>query len=514
MTLTHDDVKSYREALILDKKNRQDMFIPWEKTAIMFEAQRKFLADPTPTKLARCGNRAAKTFTTMRDLSWKAMRRHPLIEKWQKWDEKLYMRDGGKTWWVVAPTFEFLRETIWVMYLERFLPRWYYMDDDFVSGLSWKKEKGDDFLEKITFRNGDTIEFKTYSQNLLSKMGRAVSGGVYIDEMPPSLLVLSELVTRCLDHGADFICGFTPVVQVEEIRHYVDKHEGMSVHQWSLAENPIYRDDPAKLARALAEWKHLPEPLRLARENGDWYEELPQGVRIFENVTPECVDDFEIPLYWRQVRFSDPASHRTGVVIFAEDPNDGQWYATVAREIEWKDKLAKATDIERVIDSLAPHEDFRYHMSVYDNAEAWFGAHTEGKLGRWRPCVHKKSKDSLIMKTRDSIVEGRVKFFKFGAAALVRQIYQYRRRPDGAIHKKKDHLVDPLQYFCREMPTFVPGQQSVPCDMPEEIKKEHFKVLEKKWAQRGNRVFGSGVQFTQTQQRKQQILTLRQRGVR
>ena len=510
--ITHDDVKSYREALLVDKKKRQDMFIPWESTAVVFDAQKRFLADPAPTKLARCGNRAAKTFTTMRDLAWKVMRRHPYLEKWQRWDDKGYMRDGGKTWWVVAPTFEFLRETIWVMYLERFFPRWYYMDDDFVSGLQWKKDKGEEYLERVTFRNGDVVEFKTYSQNLLSKMGRAVSGGVYIDEMPPSLLVLSELVTRTLDHGADFILGFTPVVKVPEIREYVDKHERMSVHQWSLEENPIYRDDPEKLARALAEWKHLPEPLRLARLKGDWYEELPEGIRIFENVTPECVDDFEIPHDWRQVRFSDPASHRTGVIMLAEDPEDGQWYCIKAQEIEWKEKIAKATDIERVIDSLAPHPDFRYFMSVYDNAEAWFGAHTEGKLGRWRPCVHKKSKDRLIVKARECIVEKKVKFFKNGAAALIRQIYQYRRRPDGAIHKKKDHLVDPLQYFCWEMPPFRPRENPVPCDFPDELKKQHFKQLDKKWSRYSNRLEVG--QSTMLNQRKQKTYNLRNRGMR
>jgi hypothetical protein len=511
--ITHDDVKAYREALLLDKKNRQDMLIPWQADAVVFDAQKRFLADEALTKLARCGNRAAKTFTTMRDLSWKVMRRHPYIKKWQRWDEKSYFKDGGKTWWVVAPTFEFLRETIWKMYLERFFPKWYYTDDDFVSGLSWKKDKGEEYLESITFRNGDVVEFKTYSQNLLSKMGRAVSGGVYIDEMPPSLLVLSELVTRCLDHGADFILGFTPVVKVPDIREYVDKHTQMSVHQWALNENPVYRDNPEKLARAIAEWAGLPEPLRRARMTGEWYEEIPEGQRIFENVTPICVDDFEIPLDWRQVRFADPASHRTGVVIFAEDPNDGQWYATIAREIEWTGKLAKADDIEGVIDSLAPYEDFRYYMSVYDNAEAWFGAHSTGKLGKWRPCVHKKNKEILINNARDQVVAGRVKFFKVGAAALVRQIYQYRRKPDGAVYKKKDHLVDPLQYFCREMPPFIPGQQSVPCDLPEEIKKAHFRKLAKKWAQKGNRVFGGGT-VTRMQQRRQQVNTLRQRGVR
>ena len=41
---------------------------------------------------------------------------------------------------------------------------------------------------------------------------------------------------------------------------------------------------------------------------------------------------------------------------------------------------------------------------------------------------------------------------KYRAAPLVKQIYMYQRKEDGSIRKIKDHMVDCLQYFCRQMP--------------------------------------------------------------
>lgn len=507
--ITLDHIHSLREALRRNKELVESLFIPWEPKAEPFAKQEEFLRDAHLSKLARCGNRAAKTFTTMRDLSWRIMRKHWYLDKWRCDSEEDYMASGGRIFWVVGPTFEFMKETCWDMYLSRFIPEWYYVDDDFVSGLVTRKEKGVDVIDSVKFRNGDKIVFKTYSQDLKTKMGKAVDG-VYIDEMPPHLNILVELVTRTLDNDGCFILGFTPVVQNEEIKDYVDKHQSLHVYQWGLVDNPLYRDNPERLERALSEWAHLPEAMRNMRMTGEWYYEI-KGERVFENVDPEVVDDFEIPDDWRRARVADPANHRTGTAYFAEDPYDGQWYCVYAEEIEWKGKLARTEDIERVIDSRAPHPEFQYCMSLYDNAEAWFGAHAEGKQGRWRACVQKK-KDLLLMLTRDCIVNKRVKFFKQGAAAAIRQIYSYRRKEDGSIHKKKDHIVDCLQYFCREIPAFVQRTLQRPPTTGEELAREHFKNLKKKWARVGAEK-QVNTKFA-VSQRRSAVASLQRRGLR
>ena len=509
--LTPEIVHGLREAMLRDKETRGNAFLPWEPKAVPFEKQEAFLRDPHLTKLAQCGNRAAKTTTTMRDLSWRLMRKHWYLDNFLAVDDDDYMADGGKIFWLVGPTFDFLKETCWEQYLQKFIPEWYYTDDDFVSGVVMRKEKGVEIIDSVSFRNGDKLVFKTYSQDLKTKMGKAVHG-VYIDEMPPHLNILVELVTRTLDNDGCFILGFTPVVHNEEVKEYVDNHKRLHIHRWGLVDNPLFRDNPEKLERALDEWAHLPESMRNMRMTGEWYYES-KGQRVFENVDPEIVEDFEVPDYWRRFRVCDPATHRSGYTCYAEDPADGQWYCIDATEIEWKGKICKATDIEKVLDARVPFDGYRFNFSLYDNAESWFGSHTEGKCGKWRPCVMKR-KEHLLMVTREAMVNKKVKFFKKAAAPLIKQIYQYRRKEDGTIHKKKDHMVDTFQYFCREIPKFIPNQVSgSTVNTHEEIHAKHMEALKKKWAAVSKTSKSLGRQ-TVSMYRRQAINSLRGRGLR
>lgn len=505
---THDQVKAYREAILRDKRLKEKLFMPWDASIKPFPEQEEFLADTTLTKLAKCGNRAGKTATCMRDLAWKLMRKHPYDSAYYCETDEEYMRSGGRIFWSIAPTFEFIKNVEWELYLQRYLPEWLYTFDDFTSGLVIKREKGTDIVDSVTFRNGDKLIFKTFSQDLKSLMGMSVNGGVYVDEMPAHVSTLVELVTRTLDGGGCFTLGFTPVVKNDEIKEYVDNHKGMSVHQWGLIHNPVFRDNPDKLERALEEWAHLPESTKQMRMNGDWTYEY-KGDRVFENVNPVVVEDFEIPIHWRRVRVCDPANHRSGVSIYAEDPKDGTWFCIEALEIEWRGVLAKTDDIEREINKLAPFPDYKYVLSLYDNAEAWFGAHTAGQQGKWRPCVQKK-KESLIMLTRDCIVSGKVKFFKYKGAAAVKQIYAYRRNDEGGIVKRKDHIVDTLQYFCREIPRYNPNIQELAPNTQEQVVEHHFKQLGKKWETRSKDI--SVKKFSSA--RRQAVIAIQRRGLR
>lgn len=443
-----------------------------------FPQQEAFLRDTSLTKLARCGNRAAKTFTTCREFSWFIMRKHWYNQKWQTND---YTNSGSKIFWIVGPDFEFCKTVIWEQTLKTLIPEWYYTDDNLEQMLEMTKYQGKEVITAIRFRNGDRLEFKTYQQNLRALMGRAVHA-VLVDEMPSDHTILVELVARCLDHDAPLLQGFTPVVHSEDVREYIDNHASLSVHSWSVLDNPKFRDNPERKARLLAEYAQLSDGERAMRLNGDWYYE-PKTGRVFDNVHPIIVPDDEvlprINSSWRQVRVCDPATHRSGFCIFAEDPEDCQWYCIYSTEIEWKNALAKAEDIEKECDRHSHFPSMTYDLSIYDNAETWFGLYVKNTMGRWRPCV-KKEKEKLIMLTRDAVVSGKVKFLKMKAAPVVKQIYLYERRDDGSIKKKKDHMLDCLQYFCREMPTprRVSTVSVIPNDDRDAMKKKFLEDLE------------------------------------
>jgi hypothetical protein len=475
-------IQQYQEEVLRQRSRVLKIFIPDKPAAEPFEAQINFLRDGNLSKIARCGNRASKTFTCMRDLAWKITRTHwyrqehnVLNLKNKRWKEDLdspeyemkYLATKPKTHWIVGPTYDFVNQTMWGMYLEKMIPKWFIVDIK-------KTNQGN--IDSVYFKNGDVLKCKTYAQQDTTKMGFVVDN-VYIDEMPPDVMTITELVVRTFDCDGQITLGFTSLVQNDDIRAYVDKScdEGtMSLHQWSIYDNPWYAENPDRIKRVLAEYKNMSEEERNARLYGHWYYDKPDKA-VFEGINPEIVDDFPIPSHWRQARFTDPASHVTGHAIFAEDPDTGIWYITHGVEITWG-TIAKAEDILGVIESMKPRPSFKYLLSVYDNAEAWFGAY--GAKYGYRACIL-KNREAAVMQTRNAVGNGRVKFFRSGANDALKQFQNYRYKPDGSgnVIKKKDHILDCIMYFCREIPDPLPQAESQPTEREDMVAK-HLEKLQ------------------------------------
>jgi hypothetical protein len=485
------DVLRFWDALYAEKDFKDNIFCPENPAIVPFDKQLAFLQDEALTKLAQCGNRSAKTFTNMRDLSWRLMRRHPYIPGYMCSDIKEYMDTKPKIFWMSAPDLTFINDTVWKAFLNMFIPQWYYTNDDLVPMIQTDKVHGVEFVQGVTFRNGDTLAFRSYTQSLLSKMGAKVDGGVWLDEAPKDLKMLTELIVRCLDGDGVMSMGFTPVDVPEDIVEYIEKHKGLSRHRWSMYDNPVFRDNPARLARALAEFEGLDESERHMRIFGDWCytEEIEPGDPLFENMDPEVVEDFPIPASWRRARFLDPAGHKSGLCIFAEDPKPNEdgttdWYCELSRTIEWKGKTVKATDIEKEVDDHANivglPEGYRYFLSVYDNAENWYAAHCEHKRGQWIPCLLKNVERS-ITSTRNAVSAGRVKFFRFGAAKVISELQKAKRGDDGKPKLKKLHCVDALRYFCEEIPPADPEHCAETLTEEQKLVSDGDKAMVEEW---------------------------------
>lgn len=426
-------------------------FLPGNPDAVPFREQINVFKDRSLQKLMRCGNRAAKTFTAMRDIAWKMMRNHPYRPDWNC--ESLgvpYTKTKAKKGWILAPSYDFIKETIWEMYLKDFIPEWYYTDDNGKEMITYHNlpEKPP---KKITFRNGDTIEFKSYSQSDLALMGRKIDWA-YFDEMPPRLLLISEVITRTFDLDGETLFGFTPLVENEDVKIYLDekvKSGILSLHQWGVMQNPHFRDNPKRLAVVLAEWEHLPKGERNARLKGDWYYETKHG-KVFSDTKLVPVDDFPIPPDWRRACFVDPAAHITGASLFAEDPVTKTWYCYKSVQIGDRKNTIDAEEICNEVLGLDKTDNFVYRK--YDNAEAWFGASKVVRLAKFTPCIH-KNVNSAIMNYKNVLKEGKVKVFK-SCHELIKQHRDYEWGPDGTPkNKNKYHVLDTIMYFSREIPS-------------------------------------------------------------
>jgi len=460
MTKVKNKVKLIQDILSTQRKAWETQlrrFIPEDSQATPTEKQIEFFSARDYYKLLKAGNRTGKTFSTTRDFAWKICRTHPYRHEWNSVcitrDKGLkpldifdaYMETDSKVFWVLGPDYSFLDDTLWGMYLQKMIPSWYYTDDDGKENITYTQQGN---ISEIRFRNGDTLQFKSYSQRTLSIMGRKIDE-ILVDEMPPHLVTITELMMRLQDTGGSMTMGFTPLVTSEEIKELVERHERVRIFTWMIHDNPLYRDNPDKLARFIEDMGSMPQNQIDARLNGEWYYEMTGGF-VFEGLQPHSVDKFEIPISWRRVRVLDPSTHVVGYSEYAEDPLDGTWYCIRSEEFKWETAVSPEI-LVKTIESLKPHEYYNYFLSLYDNAESWFGASAPG----WVGCIHKNREQAQIA-TRSVVSSGQVKFFKGTTELVIGQLQAYRKREDGTIIKKNDHALDTLMYFCRQVPEHRP----------------------------------------------------------
>jgi phage terminase large subunit-like protein len=436
----------------IDMNHIMNSFVPEDPTAEPSQIQVDLFSSEAKFKVARAGNRSGKTFSTMRDLAWKLMRNHPYRQKWRlsgTWDEAEYTKQGPKIFWIAVPDYEFGHETCWLMYLQKFIPRWFYTKDDGEEMLTYNQNS---HLIGIHFRNGDRLQIKTYAQRIEGVMGRKIDHLV-TDEMPPSLLRLMEFMTRCADTAGEVVLGFTPLNPDEEIKNYIDDTQmagGLELYSWSMTQNPHYMKHPELMQDLLDKWKYLPEGQLRARLNGEWYYEAPDGTMFNGVVFPE-VEDFDIPISWRRCRVTDPANRVTGHAEFAEDPMTGTWYCYKAYQIGWKaGSIMDAKDILKEVNKNKPAPWFKYYYSLYDNAELWFGAEA-CKEDHYSPTIL-KNVEQATMDTRNVIKDGKLKFFKQGAGFVVTQMRMIPNPKAGKARSGKFHASDCVMYFCRQVP--------------------------------------------------------------
>lgn len=447
-------------------------FIPWEPSAKPFPKQVEYFADESYYILLRMPNRAAKTFSWCRNLAWIVTSTHPyqprhnaaFQAKIKGWDcvdiFDAYLKMPSLTIWVLSPDYSFNNDVIWKQYLSRFIPSWFYQDENGKDMITYTQHGN---IDTITFKNGTEISFRSYAQRLLSMMGRAVDY-VFIDEMPPHLQIISELFMRTQDKGGTLHMAFTPLVVNEEIKNLLENHPNVVQHRWTIMDNPLYGQNPDKLRRYLQDLQHLPENERRARLEGEWYYELEDFV--FEGLEPKVVDDFEVPLDWRRVRSLDPSTHTNGYVELAEDPRTGTWYIIKALQLSWKEKASVSVILES-LQALKPHPMYPYVFSIYDNAESWFGADPKVKEDGWVPCILKNRELNISM-TREALHKQKVVIFKNGGAAFFEQLKNYRKREDGSIIKRNDHVLDAGMYAIRQLPD--------PLPLPENYEAKSFET--------------------------------------
>lgn len=415
---------------------------------------------------------SGKTSTVSRICAWLLKENHPYWTRPKEWaNEPLLMIVCGRTGKQIE---ESLLRRITAFFPEGEL----------------KEVRIGNQIQKIVHRDtGNTIIFQSY-ENINQARERVQSYTahfVWVDEMPSSFALFDELMRRVQAKSGYFAATFTPLIINADIRKFCDTLEERNlgkVYRLHMFDNPIYAD-PVKQEKILAEMATLPEHVRKSRLEGDWM--MPEN-SVYYFDTETMVRDLP-PYYshsWRHIEISDPALDSAhGLVVLAEDPNNGQWYTVIAEYVTGIHVPEHL--VNYVLERTRPYNIVR---RVADGASTWY-IHTANSKGVHYMIPHDKNnrRDDMIKGVQSAL--GRILFVTPYCVDLIDEFQNYRwsESADGKIVKSsRFHLLDALRYGVDCLPKF---DRPIPeGTWAHQVMQNHYRIKKKEELEKKMRGLG------------------------
>lgn len=301
------------------------------------------------------GNQSGKSQTCSRIVAWFLEESHPFWTRPKAWgNEPLLILVAGRTG-------KQIEESLAHKILS-YLPKGTY-----------KEIRIGNILQKIEHINGNRIIFQSMEnpETARERVQSYVAHLVWIDEMPPTTSLITELQVRTNSRDGYFMASFTPLVENMEIQKMVDGATLPTAKKYifKMFDNPLYSSIEKQQA-ILETMRGLPDTVVKTRLFGEWSQSQ-RSVYFFDQRTMvEAPLDYS-PM-WRHVEASDPAvQSKFGFTIWAEHPVTGIWYCVRDEYIEGifvpekiLDEVLKRTSglniVRRICD---PHEAWYIHTA-------------------------------------------------------------------------------------------------------------------------------------------------------
>lgn len=316
-------------------------------------------------------------------------------------------------------------------------------------------------LQHIELNNGNRIIFQSLENPSIARerVQSYVAHCVWIDEQPPSMSLLAELLMRVQANRGYFLATFTPLNINAALRKMVDAAAMPYSKKYKLRtlDNPLFHSDDEK-ANLLASMSGLTEAEKATRLEGDWATAEGSVYKFdFDNMVKHLPDYYSRS--WRHILAVDPATQsKLGLNIWAEDPTTSKWFCILAEYLEgiYVPSLIVA-EVEKRAANL------NIVRRVYDPEASWY-LHTALSMGYTYTPVPRKSagrKAELMAQAQESLSKGEM-VLTFSNADLIAEIQEmrYRDTQDGSIsNSSKYHLHDAMVYFRDLMPPPDPARK-------------------------------------------------------
>lgn len=418
----------------LEKLRKQECFDPANPDSKPTAAQKQVLDDFAIRKLQiiRAGNQSGKSQTCARLLTWLITETHPRWKRPDNWgQEPLLAVVAGRTGKQIE---------------ESLLPKIRsYLDPG-----SFKEVRIGNIIQRLELDNGNRIVFQSLENPTMARerLQSYVAHLVWVDELPPTVEVLNELLVRRQARDGFFLASFTPLVRNIKVQKFVD---GLSeslgtTYRFNMLDNPLYAD-PVRRDEILASLAHLPEHVRNSRLYGEW---MSDDNAVYEFNTDSMVGMPEnySPL-WRHVESVDPASSSAlGYTLWAEDPSTGIWYCIKA---EYVKGVFVPTEIVNTVQKLS----FGYNIvRRVSDTEPWF-IHQAAQMGIKYTAVYEKANRKLTMiKNLQQALGVKIKIAPH-CEGLIEELsgMRWSESKENKIVSSNDyHLHDTAAYFVDNLP--------------------------------------------------------------
>lgn len=354
---------------------------------------------------------------------------------------------------------------------------------------SYKEVRIGNTIQRLELANGNRIIFQSLENpnQARERLQSYVAHITWVDELPPTLDLIREVLVRTQARNGYSLFSFTPLTVNVDIQRFVDSIEPPEgkVYRFKMLDNPLY-SDPTRKEELLRRYAHLPEYQKKAIFEGDWMTADDQ-VYHFDYPSMVRMPDGYSPM-WRHVEGVDPAiSSATGLTLWAENPQDGKWYCVLAEYIKG---IQVPTDIVKAVLHYTSKVNIVRRISDY---APWY-VNTASSMGISYMTIQDKNanrKGELIKNFQEAL--GKEMMISPSCSDLVDEIQNCRWSDRGEgkmINSSSYHLIDSAQYVRDVLPKAEKRPQ--PYTLDDFYKKlleanETRKKMEEQGAQRAAR---------------------------
>ena len=426
----------------LESIRRKEAFDPSHLDSRPTASQQQFFDEFGAYKqyYLRAGNQSGKSQTAARMLTQIMLEEHPLVATRRA--------DAGKTGWGSEPLFAIVAGRTGKQLEDSLLPK----IRSYLEPGTYKEVRIGNTIQRLELNNGNRIIFQSLENpnQARERLQSYVAHITWVDELPPTLDLIREVLVRTQARDGYSVFSFTPLTVNVNIQRFVDSivpPEG-KVYRFKMLDNPLYSDSNRR-EELVRRYAHLPEYQRNAIFEGDWMTAEDQ-VYYFDYESMVHMPEGYNPL-WRHIEAVDPAiSSATGLTIWAEDPNTSAWYCVVAEYIR---NIQVPTDIVKAVQHFTAKVNIVRRISDY---APWY-VNTANSMGISYMTVDSKNanrKEELIKNLQESL--GKNMYIAPTALNIVDELQNCRWSDRGEgkmINSSSYHLLDAAQYARDILPT-------------------------------------------------------------